>query len=351
MNGKVKMYDIFGILTFEGEYLKGKRNGKGKEFEDGELIFEGEYKNDFRIKGKEYIKEESFPSYKNKHFNVKKGKKEEILHISDELNETKYKIQLNDELISEYFHKRINKKGKNFSKNKIIFEGDYLYGKKYKGKEYYDNKLIFEGYYLYDKKIRGKEYIMERLEYVGDYLNGKKWDGKGYDENGYVIYELNKGCGLIREYYYDDKLIFEGEYLDGKRNGKGKEYCEYKLIFEGEYLNGERSGKGKEFYDDNLIYEGEYLYGKRNGKGKEYDNNELIFEGEYLNDKRWNGKGREYDFDSKSEFEGEFKNGEKWNGKIKEYNYYDELMFDGEYLNGKKIIFHPNHFSKFINLK
>jgi len=41
-------------------------------------------------------------------------------------------------------------------------------------------------------------------------------------------------------------LIFEGEYLNGERNGKGKEYkCEGKLKFEGEYLNGERNGKGK----------------------------------------------------------------------------------------------------------
>ena len=37
--------------------------------------------------------------------------------------------------------------------------------------------------------------------------------------------------------YYNEKLIFEGEYLNGKRNGKGKEYYDNdKLIFEGEYL-------------------------------------------------------------------------------------------------------------------
>ena len=37
------------------------------------------------------------------------------------------------------------------------------------------------------------------------------------------------------------RLIFEGEYLNGKRNGKGKEYNYFgKLEFEGEYLNGER---------------------------------------------------------------------------------------------------------------
>ena len=36
-------------------------------------------------------------------------------------------------------------------------------------------------------------------------------------------------------------IIFEGEYLNGERNGEGKEYySNRKLEFEGEYLNGER---------------------------------------------------------------------------------------------------------------
>ena len=48
-------------------------------------------------------------------------------------------------------------------------------------------------------------------------------------------------------------------------------------------------------FSDKLEYEGEYLNGERNGKGKEYNNDgELIFEGEYLNGKRWNGKGKEH---------------------------------------------------------
>ena len=38
-----------------------------------------------------------------------------------------------------------------------------------------------------------------------------------------------------KEYYYD-KLIYEGEYLNGERNGNGKDYNDYgKLIYEGEY--------------------------------------------------------------------------------------------------------------------
>ena len=50
---------------------------------------------------------------------------------------------------------------------------------------------------------------------------------------------------------YNNKLIFEGDYLNGERNGKGKEY-------------------NTKFSFDHLIYEGTYLNAKRNGKGKEY---------------------------------------------------------------------------------
>ena len=81
------------------------------------------------------------------------------------------------------------------------------------------------------------------------------------------------------------KLEFEGEYLNGKRNGKRKEYDEEgKLIFEGEYSNGER-GKGE---------------------GKEYWlNQKLKFEGKYLNDKKWHGKG----YNKEGEIEYELKYG------------------------------------------
>ena len=62
-------------------------------------------------------------------------------------------------------------------------------------------------------------------------------------------------------------------------------------MFEGEYLNGMRNGKGKEYYGNGkLRYEGEYLKGKINGKGREYDfNGKLKFEGEYLYGKIWDG--------------------------------------------------------------
>ena len=109
------------------------------------------------------------------------------------------------------------------------------------------------------------------MEFEGEYLCDKKWDGKGYDEDGNVTYELNKGTGKAKEYDKYGSLVFSGEYLNGFRNGKGKEYAGMgrRLIFDGEYLSGLRNRKGKEYYTTgNLEFEGEYLDGLRHGKGK-----------------------------------------------------------------------------------
>ena len=69
--------------------------------------------------------------------------------------------------------------------------------------------------------------------------------------------------------------LYSGRYLIPEENGKVKEYSSYnnKLLFEGEYSNGKRNGKGKVYSNGELIYEGEYKNGKQNGKGKRYMNN------------------------------------------------------------------------------
>ena len=52
---------------------------------------------------------------------------------------------------------------------------------------------------------------------------------------------------------------FEGEYLNGKRNGKGKEYNDKGIIvFEGDYVKGTKTGKGKEYVKGRLVFEGNY---------------------------------------------------------------------------------------------
>ena len=95
----VKQYNCYtNKLLFKGHYKKGKKNGKGREYnKKGKLIFKGEYLNGLRNgEGKEY-----------------------------------------------------------YGNDNLKFEGEYLNGlKNGKGKEYdYHGKLKFEGEYLNGEKL------------------------------------------------------------------------------------------------------------------------------------------------------------------------------------------------------
>jgi len=145
LNGIIKIYDNKGFLNIEGEYLNGKKNGKIKEYKNSKLIFDGEYLYGHKLRGKEYV-------------------------------------------------------------NGILkYEGDYLYDKKWNGKGFDKNGNIV--YELINGNGKIKEYnVFGDLMFEGEYLNGKR-NGNG------------------KEYDYKGNLIFEGEYLNGKRyNGKGKKY-------------------------------------------------------------------------------------------------------------------------------
>ena len=99
------------------------------------------------------------------------------------------------------------------------------------------------------------------------------------------------------------------------QNGKGKEYYDvigyFHETYEELYLNAEKIGAEKDYYYLYEVFEGEYLNGLRNGKGKQYnaDYFRLIFEGIFLNGKKWNGKGKEHN--NKGEIDLEYINGEQ----------------------------------------
>ena len=90
----------------------------------------------------------------------------------------------------------------------------------------------------------GKEYDLNgKLIFEGEYLNGKK-------------------NGIGKEYGLNGKLIFEGEYLNGKKNGNGKEYNdEGKILSEGNYLNGKKNGYFIVYIKDIAIFRDLYENG------------------------------------------------------------------------------------------
>ena len=344
-NGKEKEYDYDGKLRFEGEYLNGERHGKGKEYDkDGILRFEGEYINGKRLTGKVYDKKGNF--YSN--LESLNGLIKEIYTYNDNIEFSGlFEDSGNIKFCGEYLNGQRNGKGKEYYSNgKLKFEGEYLNGQRHgKGKEYYDNDKKDESLFVNNRKIK----------FEGTYNNGKMHSGIGYDLMNHKIYEFNNGKGYKKEYDEKGKLTFEGEYLNGEKNGKGKEY-DYNgnyVIFEGEYLNGKRNGKGKEYkFGDELTFEGEYLNGQRHGKAKEYNSKgELIFEGEYLYSYKLRGKHYVH---GKLEYEGEYLRYEKWNGKgydengnivyeleygngnVKEFDINEQLEFEGKYFKGAR---------------
>ena len=147
-----------------------KKIGKGKEYDfDDNIIFEGEYSNDLRIKGVEfYIKgtKKFAGDYKNnKRWNG---------FLYDITNEHKYEIISGNGFIKEYyengclFFEGELKNGEKTGKEKIydecghlIFEGNLENGiKQGKGKTYnYSGDIIFEGEFDKDKEIKGKDII------------------------------------------------------------------------------------------------------------------------------------------------------------------------------------------------
>ena len=335
LNGKIKngkWYDENGIIECEikngngkgKEYFKNKSLIKGpyddNEYQRLHILFEGEYLNGERNgKGKEYYSPEE-------EYDYKKG--------------VKFK--------GEYLNGKRNGKGKEFYENGALkFEGEYFNGERWNGYElcYFDkytnnynhqtDNYNIEYYEIGDVTIEFEEIQDNIIEFEIEYLNGKKWNVISYNEYGDYRFDLINGKGKITEKEYIvndiDYKIYEGEFLNGKKNGRGTEYysqicyphcsCHiecgpYNLVFTGEYLNGKKY-KGIECtYDDSVFY-------------FEYIPPDIIsiFEGEYLNGKKYNGIVKEKDENGNYFITGEFIDGVFY----KQYNDYDYEEEEEEY--------------------
>lgn len=65
-----------------------------------------------------------------------------------------------------------------------------------------------------------------------------------------------------------DGDLFEGYFINGKKNGRGKYIWANGDIFDGNWVDGKRTGKGRITWSNGDTYEGEWKDGKRCGRGK-----------------------------------------------------------------------------------
>ena len=132
---------------------------------------------------------------------------------------------------------------------------------------------------------------------MGEYSNKKK-NGKGRlifsDKSFYEgTFKDDKfdGFGI----YKNKEYIYEGQFLLGKKNGKGKINNFIKNYeYEGDFINDLRDGYGIEKYSDGSVYEGEFKSDLKEGKGKliikNKDKDIIEYIGQFKSNKI-NGKG------------------------------------------------------------
>ena len=163
------------MLKYEGEYLNGKRNGKGKEyFENGKLKFESEYSNGERVRISKNCYENGILKFdnvckkriktsKNKNrFNTDNRKilfkKENSKEKGTSRKEKKSIIELlfEDENLKQKNMTKIHSKVKYFSENKNRKVKKYSDNKTFKFEQDFSKKCLF------DSKINSKKEINKK---------------------------------------------------------------------------------------------------------------------------------------------------------------------------------------------
>ena len=134
------------------------------------------------------------------------------------------------------------------------------------------------------------------------------------------------------EYFYPNGYYYIGPLIDGLPNNRGKIYDEKgNLIYEGEMINGRKEGYGKRYYD-NGYYIGQFSNDLKSGKGKYFFNNGEIYEGEFDND-LLEGYGK-YIYKNGNYYVGSFSKNLK-HGKGKQFYKDGNLQSDIDFNNDK----------------
>ena len=166
--------------------------------------------------------------------------------------------------------------------------------------------------------IRYGEYKWPKLEELYIKLFGRSFSG-AHDAGADILatkecyFELNRrgviNDGLLKNFVRKvyDNGVYEGDFIDGKRTGKGKYTWSNGDVYEGDWVNDNLTGKGKltqRYYliggvEGRKYYEGDFVDGKFNGKGKLTDESydgmgrwtNMVYEGDFV-DGEFNGRGK-----------------------------------------------------------
>lgn len=156
---------------------------------------------------------------------------------------------------------------------------------------------------------------------------------------GYFINGKKNGRG---KYTWANGDVYDGMWKDGKRCGRGRISWSNGASFDGEWHDGKKHGRGTYTWADGTYYEGEFADGNFNGFGKKVYSSGDVYEGQWKDDKR-TGHGT-YTWTNGDTYEGELKDGKLCGrGKLIQYGKvratgepYMKYSYDGEWLDSKE---------------
>ena len=132
---------------------------------------------------------------------------------------------------------------------------------------------------------------------------------------------------------YPSGVVYEGEYLAGKKHGKGKSTHPNGNVYEGGWRNDKRHGEGTYTFDSGEMYEGQWLGDNIHGEGKYTSTSGEVYEGQWLNNKR-QGQGKDTYANGDEMYKGQWFDN-KWHGQGK-FTHSNGDVYEGGWRMGKK---------------
>ncbi len=154
-------------------------------------------------------------------------------------------------------------------------------------------------------------YWHEGRTYTGEFKDNR-WHGMGVLE---FTYSVEKS---FTDYEYID-VIYEGQFVLGKKNGRGKQTWENGQSLSGIWKDDDLVEGKHTLQSGVVVYQGQFKDLKYHGKGRlmleflGYEKGDF-FDGSFKNGEFWNGEGK-MTSENGEVFEGEFKNSSFANGK------------------------------------
>mmetsp|Transcript_71714 Transcript_71714/g.226586 ORF Transcript_71714/g.226586 Transcript_71714/m.226586 type:complete len:678 (-) Transcript_71714:106-2139(-) len=190
--------------------------------------------------------------------------------------------------------------------------------------------LFFQGGHVYTGDLQ-----FGRLHGVGSY----EWcDGIKYE--GQFVNNMIEGEGT---WTWPAGGTYTGQVTGGKRHGHGKlSFADSGAFYEGEWVNGVRQGKGILEYSPGVFYDGEWQDDMMQGHGTFTYANGNTYKGEWKGDKK-SGRGVMHWRTTNEMYDGDWKNGEMhgsgehvWLQAIEGVQFLMKNSYEGEFKHGKR---------------